>query len=185
MVDYKCLPKNLLLEWVKAALKKTKCDKIALAGGLFMNVKLNQKVSELKEVEDIFIMPSCGDESLPIGSCYQKYFEKTNEIPKELKNIYFGPELKEDEILKEVKKEKNIDFKIMKNPAKEVGKLLAKGEIVARCSGRMEFGARALGNRSILADASNLDNVRIINMMIKKRDFWMPFAPCDVRRRFK
>ena len=60
--------------------------------------------------------------------------------------------------------------------------MLASGEIVARASGPMEFGARALGNRSILADPINQDVVRIINRMIKNRDFWMPFAPVVMRR---
>ena len=53
----------------------------------------------------------------------------------------------------------------------------SKKEIVAVCRGRMEFGARALGNRSILADPSDMKCIRTINMMIKNRDFWMPFAP--------
>jgi carbamoyltransferase len=168
---------DLAISWVKEALKKSGCNKIALAGGLFMNVKLNQRISELDEVKDIFIMPSCGDESLPIGGCYYKYYELTGKLPKPLYDIYFGPDFSNEEVLNELNKDENLSYILMKNPAKEVGTLLAKGEIVARCSGRMEFGARALGNRSILADASNLDNVRIINMMIKKRDFWMPFAP--------
>jgi carbamoyltransferase len=65
--------------------------------------------------------------------------------------------------------------------ADRVAELLADGQIVARASGKMEFGARALGSRSILADPINQDVVRVINRMIKKRDFWMPFAPV-VRR---
>ena len=67
--------------------------------------------------------------------------------------------------------------------AARVAQILAAGEIVARAAGPMEFGARALGNRSILADPRNQDVVRVINMMIKKRDFWMPFAPVVLRRR--
>ena len=62
---------------------------------------------------------------------------------------------------------------------REVAALLAKGEVVARYKGREEFGARALGNRSILADPSRYDVVQIINKMIKCRDFWMPFA-CSI-----
>src|SRR5262249_54444873 len=64
-----------------------------------------------------------------------------------------------------------------------VSELLAAGHPVARCAGRMEFGARALCNRSILADPSNQDVVRIINQMVKKRDFWMPFAPVVMEER--
>ena len=69
------------------------------------------------------------------------------------------------------------EIKSTANASSEVGKMVAEGEIVAICRGRTEFGARALGNRSIVADPSNPENVRTINDMIKKRDFWMPFAP--------
>jgi carbamoyltransferase len=67
--------------------------------------------------------------------------------------------------------------------AARVAELLANGEIVARCCGRTEFGARALGNRSLLADPSQPHIVRILNQMIKMRDFWMPFAPIVMRDR--
>jgi carbamoyltransferase len=70
-----------------------------------------------------------------------------------------------------------------KNIAAAVAKVLASGHPVARCAGPMEFGARALGNRSILADPKNQDVVRIINRMVKNRDFWMPFAPMVMSRR--
>ena len=66
---------------------------------------------------------------------------------------------------------------------KEIASIIADGGVVARCKDRMEFGARALGNRSILADPSNYDCVRTINMMVKKRDFWMPFAPVMMKER--
>lgn len=65
----------------------------------------------------------------------------------------------------------------------EIAALLAAGHPVARCRGRLEFGARALGNRSILADPSQPDVVRTINQMVKKRDFWMPFAPLMLREK--
>jgi len=74
-----------------------------------------------------------------------------------------------------VKKIKNIEL--------AVARLLAQKKIVARCKGRMEFGARALGNRSILADPANLHCLREINLLVKKRDFWMPFAPVILSER--
>jgi len=70
----------------------------------------------------------------------------------------------------------------MKYPAKEVAQLLSKGHVVARLAGRMEFGARALGNRSILANPSNPSVIRTINKQIKIRDFWMPFAPVILKK---
>ena len=93
-----------------------------------------------------------------------------------LHNIYLGPEFSNNEVEKIILKyKKNINYK--KNNIKELAKLLNKGNTVARFSGRMEFGARALGNRSILANPSNFDMVKKINTQIKMRDFWMPFTP--------
>jgi carbamoyltransferase len=104
-----------------------------------------------------------------------------------LSNVYLGPgEGDETQIRSFLKKQKEkgiIDFVQPSDMPSAVAKHLTAGEIIARCSGRMEFGARALGNRSILADPSNPKIVPVINKMIKKRDFWMPFAPVVLEER--
>jgi carbamoyltransferase len=172
-------------EWIKKAINSTGIHNIALAGGVFMNVKANQIIYDLPEVKSLFIMPSCGDESNPIGACffgYKKYCEEKSLKfqPFPIEDLYLGPEYGEDYIQDFIEKEKlnnNYLIKKVKNINLEVAKLLAKGEIVARCSGRSEWGARALGNRSILSDASNQETIRILNETIKDRDFWMPFTP--------
>lgn len=179
------LAEDLTCKWVSNAINKTGIRSIALAGGVFMNVKANQKISELPEVESIFVMPSAGDESTAIGAClfgYKKYCDENNlEIsPKPIKDLYLGPEYGNDYI-ENLIKGKNLAEKYIIRKSKsinlEIAKLLAKGEIVARCSGRSEWGARALGNRSILANPSDKDTIRILNETIKDRDFWMPFTP--------
>lgn len=179
------LTEELICEWITKAIKKTKIHNIALAGGVFMNVKANQKVYNLSEVESMFIMPSCGDESNAMGSCfygYRAYCDlnniKFNPIP--LKDLYLGP-IYEDNYIENLIKENDLkkDFiiKKIKNINLEVAKILAKGNIVARCSGKSEWGARALGNRSILANPFKEDTIKILNETIKDRDFWMPFTP--------
>ncbi|MEK6840042.1 MAG: carbamoyltransferase C-terminal domain-containing protein, partial [Nanoarchaeota archaeon] len=174
------LVETLLVDLVKKAVKKTGLSTVVLAGGVFMNVKANQEILKLEEVKKLFIMPSCGDESLPIGSCYYGTWLQHKELLKTLQpltNLYLGPEYSQEDIERALQHHsfdyKNYDKKINI----EVSRLLAEGHIVARFDGRMEFGARALGNRSILADASNGDVIDIINRMVKMRDFWMPFAP--------
>ncbi|GIW67076.1 MAG: carbamoyltransferase [Candidatus Parcubacteria bacterium] len=178
---------EIVCDWIKYWINKTGIHNIALAGGLFMNVKLNQKIAELPEVESIFIMPSAGDESSVFGCCfygYKKYCEENNLPfkPQPFTHLYLGFEYTDEEIKKTID-ELNLPSKYkieyFQDIEKKVAELLAKNEIVARFSGPMEFGARALGNRSILANPSNYDNVRIINEMIKQRDFWMPFA-CSI-----
>jgi carbamoyltransferase len=178
---------EIICNWIKYWINKTGIHDIALSGGLFMNVKLNQRISELKEVENIFIMPSAGDESAAIGCCfygYKKYCEENNLPfnPQPFTHLYLGLEYSNEDIkktIKDLKLESKYKVKFYEDIEKEVAELLAQNEIVARFSGAMEFGARALGNRSILSNPSNYDNVRIINEMIKQRDFWMPFA-CSI-----
>lgn len=180
---------NLTLEWIRRWIKKTGIKDISLSGGVFMNVKMNQKIGQMKEVNSLTITPSAGDESTVIGGCYLGYKQicDKNRIPceiKPIKDLYLGTEYSEKEIEKflndgnyfkkyTISKPENINY--------SVAKLLSENQVVARFSGRMEFGARALGNRSILANPKSFENIRIINEMIKNRDFWMPFAASIIK----
>lgn len=168
----------ILVTLIKNSIKKTGIKNIYLAGGVFMNVKANMLIANLPEVEKIFIMPSASDESTAIGASYVGF----NGLKKALNNIYLGPDLNKFEI-KKVLNKKLFKIKKLNSPEKTIAKLLSKGEIIARCVGRMEFGQRALGNRSILARADNRDVIKTINEQIKGRDFWMPFAPVILNER--
>jgi len=174
-----------VLEWVTLAIQKTNINTLAFGGGIFMNVKLNQKILELKEIKEAFFMPSCGDESASIGAaflgclnlCQQDGVQSEIEP---IRDLYWGPAYSSQEI-KEFLKEKKYDQKYkvrkLRKPEAVAAKLLSQKKIVARLSGRMEWGARALGNRSILAHPSHFEIVRTLNEQIKNRDFWMPFTP--------
>ena len=174
------LIEEILVQWVKNAIRETDIHSVVLSGGVFMNVKANLKILELPEVERLFILPSCGDESLAIGAALQRYAELSGS-PKidPLGPLYFGSEFSNEQIDETINKKVNDKFKVERidNIDEHVGEEVAKGKVVARFSGRMEWGARALGNRSILADGSNRDVVMKINEAIKRRDFWMPFTP--------
>jgi len=179
------LTEEIIVKWVKNAIKKTGLKKIVCAGGVFMNVKANMKISELEEVEDIFVFPSGGDESLAIGAALNAYAEYVREIGESvntqaLGQIYLGPEFSNEEIedaIKSAQLDSRYSVENIQDIDEFTAETLAKGDIVARFSGRMEWGARALGNRSILADPSGFEKIREINLAIKQRDFWMPFAP--------
>jgi carbamoyltransferase len=174
---------KLVIKWVTEAVHKTGIRKIALAGGVFMNVKVNKLITEIPEVEDVFAFPSCGDESNAIGAAFEAFVQETGSMPESIGPVYWGPESypTEDEIRKEVTD--GFEWEEVEDMEGAIADLLIEGKIVARVAGRMEFGARALGNRSILADPSNLANVQTINRMIKMRDFWMPFAPVILAER--
>jgi len=192
-IDWICgglqkVTENLLVEWVTAAVAKTGLSKVALAGGVFMNVKANKAISQIPQIDDLFIFPSCSDESLSPGAAFYAHAcqaEQTNSPVniKPLRDIYWGFDIDDQQTQALLTDRDNINYKYVSNPSTTVAELLSRGKIVAVCHGRMEFGARALGNRSILADPANLDCVRVINMMIKKRDFWMPFAPVMTSQR--
>ena len=180
------LTEELLKKWVVNAVRKTGCKRIVCAGGVFMNVKANMQISELDLVDEIFIFPSGGDESLAIGAAmyaYSSILEETGEkiCLEPLGQIYLGMEFSDSEIEEEIKKyvgpEKEFSIQYNEDNQDHIAELLAEGEIVARFKDRMEWGARSLGNRSILADPSSFDKIRDINLAIKQRDFWMPFAP--------
>lgn len=181
---------EMLTQWVRNCIEKTGIRDVVLSGGTFMNVKANQKIYEMPEVDKLFIFPSCGDESNCIGAVYSLYNELEHPEPsKPISTLYLGPdETGNEKVKKEINEfekltEVEFEYDYIDEIEEKISRLLADGEVVARCKGPMEFGARALGNRSILSDPSDLDKIRVVNNMIKKRDFWMPFAPVMLKER--
>jgi carbamoyltransferase len=177
---------QFLARWVENCVRQTGIPRVALSGGVFMNVKANKRILELPEVEELFVFPSCGDETNAIGAAWLRYHQMYKQIPQPLEHLYLGTACTEEDVEKAIK---NYEFtsavytKELPDIEREVAELLAGNKIVARFKGRCEFGARALGNRSILANAANAHAVRTINSMIKCRDFWMPFAPSVLAER--
>lgn len=147
---------------------KYEISNLCLSGGLFANVKLNQKLHELKSVKNIFIYPAMGDQGLSTGVFFMKDKKPFN-------NVFYGPSYSNADIKKELIKN-NLNYKFYKNIEKKIANELYLGKIVARFDGRMEFGPRALGNRSILVSAGDKKINDILNNMLKRTEF-MPFAP--------
>ncbi len=174
---------DIITNWVKNCVKRTDIRNVVLSGGSFMNVKANNLILNLPEVEKLFIFPSCGDESLAIGAALVKYIELGGDCFEPLGPITLGPEYSNEAIIKAMNQYAGFEMIQLEDIDSHVSRELAKGRVVARFSGRMEFGARALGNRSILADPRNRDVVKKINEAIKNRDFWMPFAPSILEER--
>lgn len=180
------LVEKISSELVAQIIKKYKLNSFSISGGVSMNIKMNKVLSEIKAVKKIYVAPTGTDESLSIGVCY--YLNKLNSNHS-IKNIYLGQKISEKKLdspklyalLKNKKKysiKKNINHNYVAN-------LLAKGEIIAVARGREEFGARALGNRSILANPFKEGVVQKINDQIKNRDFWMPFALTILKKHHK
>lgn len=148
--------------------------KFCFSGGLFANVKLNQKINELDWVEEIYIMPPMGDEGLALGGCIKKAHELGEwPKPKRLKNVFLGPKYSNEEIL-EISKEYNFKREVY-NP-QSIGLDLNEGRIIGWFRDGSEHGPRALGARSILVRPTDVTTHGILNERLKRYDL-MPFAP--------
>jgi len=173
------LVENYVCEWIDAAVKKTGIKKIACSGGVFMNVKMNKIIAENNNIDQAYFMPSAGDESTIFGAYYLQAMENntTSHLPT---SMYLGLEHSNQEVEKFLKDKgyfQKYKVDVVDNMEEKLANLLASGQIVARFKGKGEFGARALGHRSILGNPSDIRTFYKVNDMIKMRDFWMPFAP--------
>lgn len=174
---------EMLVDWVRSCISKTGIRDLVCGGGVFMNVKANMLIAQLPELRSIYVMPSAADESLSIGCALHKYYQSTGGIDHTasvLKDLYLGGEAsltEEKSAVETARSQAQLEVCEPQDMNGTISELLAQGEIVASCRGRMEWGARALGNRSILSSAEDYRRVDKINQAIKMRDFWMPFAP--------
>lgn len=165
-----------VVKWVSGLISRTGLNNVACAGGVFANVKLNQRINEINGLKELWIFPDMGDGGLSVGAAYLKLNELTPSLQsKALNDVYLGPEFSEDQI-KDACIKANLNFKKVTNVASETAKLLAKNSIVGWFQGRMEFGPRALGHRSILLHPENREMNQVINARLNRTEF-MPFAP--------
>lgn len=154
---------------------------IALAGGVFANVKLNQRIRELPGVQEIYVFPHMGDGGGGVGSGYTVAAQLAKKngtpplLPKRLNDVYLGPDYTEEDIKNAITASR-LPFAKKANIHKAIAERLNQGKIVARFNGRMEFGPRALGNRSILYKADDPTVNDWLNRQLNRTEF-MPFAP--------
>jgi carbamoyltransferase len=152
-------------------------DRVACAGGLFLNVKLNQRLWEEGGLEELWVYPNPGDAGLALGAALHAWHELAKpERTIALEHLAYGPGF-EDEELQRLLDERKLDYRRVDDPAKEAARLLAEDRIVGWFQGRMEAGPRALGKRCILMDASRAQNKDIINQRVKFRQPFRPFCP--------
>ena len=164
------------LSLVKYALQKTKSRNLCLAGGVALNVKMNKKIWESGLIDDIFIQPAAGDNGLVLGAAALLFEKISGQRVKPLKDLYFGPEYHNQEI-KETLDEYKLKYHFLEPPIEKTVDLLVRGKVVGWFQGRMEFGPRALGNRSILAHPGLKEMKKIVNQKIKFREWFRPFCP--------
>jgi carbamoyltransferase len=179
------LAETRLREWAEAALRSTGERHLCAAGGVFLNVKANSAIAESPMVTEAFFLPAPGDESVALGAALLAEAEDApNAFPgtrygTPVGTACWGPRIDEDrhQALQRLNPSRYRVRHLRHSINEQIARRLASGGIVARASGRLEFGPRALGNRSILADPTRVENIDILNQAVKNRDFWMPFAP--------
>jgi carbamoyltransferase len=174
------LLEEVVVAMIHDAIAATGIRDVALAGGVFANVKLNQKIREMDTVSNIYVHPGMGDDGLMIGAAYlgQRALARKYGKPFQrefLQTVYLGPAFSETEA-RAAMKESGLSGETVADPAAVIAQELAAGKIVARFAGRMEYGPRALGNRSILADPRDPAINQNLNGRLKRTEF-MPFAP--------
>lgn len=166
------------LELARFALAETQANKLCLAGGVALNCKMNGRIFEELDIEDIFIQPISGDDGgCTLGAAAALHYELTGDTrPLRMEHVYFGPQYTDAEI-ESALEEHGVSY--AKSPAiqKDVASLLAKRRVVGWFQGRMEYGPRALGARSILADPRFPEMKDVVNNKVKFREPWRPFCP--------
>jgi carbamoyltransferase len=176
---------EVVLKMAQHAKNITGSENICLAGGVALNCVANGELIRAKIFENVYIQPASGDAGGALGACWAIHYlyfenERTIQPGKDaMKGAYLGPDFVDKEILSMSKKTKAdfIHYEKDEELFTTVAKSLADGKVVGWFQGRMEFGPRALGNRSILGDARNEEMQKTINLKIKFREGYRPFAP--------
>lgn len=162
---------------VQAFIQDTGIKKVCIGGGVAMNCKMNGYISALEGVEDLFVHPASHDGGANIGAAMLSLKRHVPGISFEkLPHAYFGPSYS-DQYIESVLNYSKLKWEKLDNPAPFIAEKLAEGKIVALFQGKMELGARALGNRSILANPLLKDTKGILNDHVKHRENWRPFCP--------
>lgn len=169
---------HVACEYVSYHQQKTGLKNLVLSGGVVANVKTNQRLFEIPGIENVFVHPAMGDDGCGVGAALLLTGEKQQLTPYTLNDVYFGPGFSEEEMEKALK-DAGLTPERPGDLEKRVAELLVDGKIVARFNGRMEYGPRALGNRSILYHAKDPSVNLWLNTQLKRTEF-MPFAPATL-----
>jgi carbamoyltransferase len=160
---------------VKKYVAETGIRKVCMAGGVALNCLANQKIESLPEVEALFVQPASHDAGISLGAAYLASAERGITHFEKQTHTFFGNEFTDEEIAKTLK-QCHINFTVEKNAVEMAARQLADNKVIGWFQGRMEFGPRALGNRSILANPAAPDIQQIVNHKIKFRESFRPFG---------
>lgn len=180
-----------IVRWIDAVLKHEGVKKtdICLAGGIFANVKINQRIrDQVDAVDNLFVQPAMGDDGESLGAALLRHAAEegaTRVAP--MRTVYYGPEFGRDAILQALEKARaagGVTFEEASDVEAEIGRMLHEGKVIGRFNGGLEWGPRALGNRSILIRPTDKSINDTMNKRLNRTEF-MPFAPSVLDYRAK
>lgn len=178
---YQRVLEDVACRYIQRWVERTGTTRIACAGGVFANVKMNQRVMEIPGVEQVYVFPAMGDGGVGVGAAYALYADLRTLEPERLPNVYLGPSY-DDAQIEGALKASGLQYERPNDIESKIVDHLVGDRVVARFSGGMEFGPRALGNRSILYPAKDPDVNRWLNDRLHRTEF-MPFAPISLAER--
>jgi carbamoyltransferase len=174
---YQRVLEEVAVAYVAQYVKKTGLKNLVLSGGVIANVKLNQRLREIEGVDAIFVHPNMGDGGCGTGAALAE-FAGSEATHRRINDVYFGPDFTSNEIVDALKRAQLV-YTHYQPIEPKIAMLLAAGKVVARFDGRMEYGPRALGNRSILYHAKEPAVNQWLNQRLGRTEF-MPFAPATL-----
>ncbi len=177
---------EIVLKMAKSAIALTACPNLVIAGGVGLNSVSNGKLLDDPNIKNLWIQPAAGDAGGALGAALSVWHivenkEKKVQLPDGMHGAFLGPSFTTSHISNIAQKVEKSTYELQDNETELIAKTvnaLIEGKIVGWFQGRMEFGPRALGNRSILADPRNPKMQKRINEKIKFRESFRPFAPC-------
>ena len=166
---------SAMLALVKHYVKETGINKVCMAGGVALNCRANQKIENLEEVHELFVQPASNDAGISLGAAYLASVELGIGTFEEPNHTYLGNKYVNEEI-EAVLKKCRIQYTKVEHIQQSAASEIANGKVIGWFQGAMEFGPRALGNRSILANPSIADIQKTVNEKIKFREGFRPFG---------
>lgn len=168
---------EIVTHLVEEHVAETDVNDVALAGGVAMNCKLNREVRSLDCVDSLCVPPVANDLGICLGAALEAHRRLTGRTPDvDFTHIYYGPEYDNSDVEALLENSKP-QYERVDDIADRTAQLLADGELVGWFQGRLEYDARALGRRSILANPTEQDALELVNKNVKNREAWRPFAP--------
>jgi carbamoyltransferase len=168
---------SAMMNVVKLALEKTKSRNLCLAGGVALNSKANGKIVASGIIDNIFVQPAASDDGVALGAALAPFLDGGKSLPlKPMRHAYLGPSF-DDPSIETALNTYKIRASKLSDPAATAAEFLSQGKILGWYQGRMEFGPRALGARSIIADPRDPEMNAKVNNAVKFREWWRPFAP--------